>query len=250
MSSTTPTLVRNGELKSPDIVCVRNLFVGTGTDGMGTSDGFGDFKNLRHMDTRPGVDLMEFKRELLSKVFGLDSLVPSKQLIVFLKKSGRRSLINLDEIVSKTRIVFSEIATIVSVDPSTISLDDQMVLVRNTTVLISTCGGSSLISLFQSPFTSRIVIDFFNVKTNKTGFAHALLWKYDRDVQTFYYPLERHEVELERKWPDWWPMYQLEYWQTRDFGRVKVDFEKLRPLIEDGLQRAGTVYGFPFPNQK
>ncbi len=154
-----PALVGN-----KSTMCFKRLVVGIG------------MRTMR--DHNPALR-QQFREQVLVNLGRNPYSAPPKDLIVFLLKKGRRAPLNTEEAFNHIRTSFPEV-TCELVNVTDMTFREQVFLMLRTTVLITPCGGMSLIALFLNPGAVSIFIDFYNPSLNATdsmeGWAHQEAW--------------------------------------------------------------------------
>lgn len=84
---------------------------------------------------------------------------PSQQRIVILRKMGRRTFLNYDELAEHLRSRFLNVEVEI-MDPAAIELKEQLIRLANTTVVITPCGGVSFSAMFVPPGASAIFAEY------------------------------------------------------------------------------------------
>jgi hypothetical protein len=217
----------------PHLVCMRHLLAGSG--------------NLENLNQPPHVNtvgswpsfidaiLTGWRQEMgihTLKEEDFSSLIET-QLLVFVKKVGRRRLINLDMIVEKSRSKFA-VETLV-INPGEMTLIEQISVAQRATVTFSPCGGISFFNAFLRDGATAIVADYWDVDENASLMMDGHFW--DRIVsghQTLRYSVRESDIVIEvpgnataNRWTDF-----------KDYGATMLDLEQAMRLIDRGLYMA------------
>jgi hypothetical protein len=95
-----------------------------------------------------------------------------KQQITIIKKTGRRNIVNYDEVVEWLQDVGLEVVTL---NPLELPWEDQLLILAKTTVLVSVPGGVSFISGFVQPQAVGLIFDGWTYQ-NQTSFPLEGFW--------------------------------------------------------------------------
>lgn len=168
---------RSQSRDNSSVVCARQLLVGSALQGM-SSQG----RNWPQFIT------------YLTKGFSpaLQATRPTRMQILFIKKTNRRRIVNLDETVDYLRKLFD--VEIVLWEPDGLTFDEQVAVVRQYPLLITPCGGISFISPFLYPGSSVLYIDYFDPQYNSTMFMEEYIWQWDPRFNRYHYLLQREDV--------------------------------------------------------
>ena len=115
-----------------------------------------------------------FINDMLHRI-GANYLRPVKQKITLLWKQGKRRVIeNFDEIVAIAKEFGHEVYVM---DPSTLSVEEQIMEMRKTTVLVTVPGGISFIAGFLQPPAVALITDIWSVFENRSVPLEDHVWE-------------------------------------------------------------------------
>lgn len=124
-------------------LCFENLLVGTRALGMGLpSEG----------SWSPFI--AEIKSHLALPIY----YRPSRQKITLFYKHGRRTILNYEPLQQRLQERFGVQVEIVN--PASFTLEEQIVMMQDTTVVVSPCGGVSFSSVFLPKGVSAIFLEY------------------------------------------------------------------------------------------
>jgi len=234
-SSVPPTY-----LDSP-LVCMRHLLAGTG--------------NLENLNMHPHINivgswphfihalLVGWRMEVGAEADRLSSTPVRSQLLVFIRKVGRRRFINLDMLVEKSKIVFG-VETLV-INPGEMSIVEQITVAQRATVTFMPCGGISFFNAFLREGATAIVADYWDAHEKDSLSMDGYFW--DRILsgfQTLRYTLQEDDIVVEapgnataRTWRD-----------IRDYGATMIDLERAMRLIDRALYMAEHIFHIESPH--
>jgi len=227
----------------PHLVCMRHLLAGTG--------------NLENLNKPPHVNtvgswpsfidalLTGWRKELQVKT-GEGDLFPShikSQLLVFIRKVGRRGFLNLDELVEKSRDFFG-VETMV-INPGEMTLVEQISVAQRATVTFSPLGGISYLNAFLREGAVAIIADFWHPYAESSVTLDGYFW--DRILsghQTLRYAVDESEILIEPPGN----ATAKTWWDYRDYGATMLDLERAMRLIDHALYKAEHVFQFESPH--
>lgn len=219
----------------PHLTCVRHLLAGTG--------------NLENLNTPPHVNTVgswpgfidtmvtEWRKRLDGKAQALAVKPIEAQLLVFVRKVGRRGFLNLDELVEKARLCFG-VETIV-INPGEMSIAEQISVAQRATVTFSPLGGISYFNAFLREGAIAIVADFWHPHKNASATLDGYFW--DRILsghQTLRYPVREDEIFIEPPGD----ATAKTWWDYRDHGATMLDLERALHLIDHALYTTQHVF--------
>jgi hypothetical protein len=219
----------------PHLVCMRHLLAGSG--------------NLENLNKLPHVQTVgswpSFIDALLTgwrKELGLKSGEPSlrpiqSQLLVFIRKVGRRGFLNLDILDEKSRDFFG-VETIV-INPGEMTLAEQISIAQRATVTFSPLGGISYFNAFLREGATAIIADFWHPFAETSVTLDGYFW--DRILsghQTLRYTVEESEIVIE---PPGSGTVKT-WWDYRDHGATMLDLKRAMRLIDHALYKAEHVF--------
>jgi hypothetical protein len=217
----------------PHLVCLRHLLAGSG--------------NLENLNKPPHVNTVGSWPSFISAILtgwrrkiGIDVQKEKEfqppieaQLLVFIKKVGRRRLINLDMLVEKSRGKFA-VETLV-INPGEMTLTEQISVAQRATVTFSPCGGISFFNAFLRDGATAIVADYWDADENASLIMDGHFW--DRIIsghQTLRYSVKESDIVIEspgnataKRWADY-----------KDYGATMLDLEQAMQLVDRGLYMA------------
>jgi hypothetical protein len=188
----------------------------------------------------------------LKQIYGEEfvEIKPKKHQITIFKKNWSRSISNHDDLVKHiTQKYKNQEIEVVEIDPSRLSIKDQINLMLKTTLLITPCGGISMIGFFLTSGSSLISTDFpgyqgedkFTSDHMEAYFWNSLFW-----INDLYYSIEDYS-EIGRgkgplKTPDPFDCdpktknaTRAKYEHIRSQTKITINFEKMDKLIEHSL---------------
>lgn len=212
----------------PHLACMRHLLAGSG--------------NLENLNKPPHVQTVgswpSFIDALLTgwrKELGVRTGEPSPgpvptQLLVFIRKVGRRGFLNLDMLVEKSRDFFG-VETIV-INPGEMTLAEQISVAQRATVTFSPLGGISYFNAFLRKGATAIVADFWHPFAETSVTLDGYFW--DRILsghQTLRYTVKESEIVIETPGN----ATVKTWWDYRDNGATMLDLERAMRLIDHAL---------------
>jgi len=227
----------------PHLVCMRHLLAGSG--------------NLENLNKPPHVNTIgswpSFIDALLTgwrKEYkehkgrtGEPSPTPIQtQLLVFIRKVGRRGFLNLDMLVETSRDVFG-VETIV-INPGEMTLAEQISVAQRATVTFSPLGGISYFNAFLREGATAIVADFWHPFAETSVTLDGYFW--DRILsghQTLRYTVKESEIVIE---PPGNATLKT-WWDYRDHGATMLDLERAMRLIDHALYMTEHVFQIKTP---
>lgn len=222
----------------PHLICMRHLLAGSG--------------NLENLNTPPHVNTVgswpafvstivtEWRKRVSDKTGAvLPTPTPmTPQLLVFIRKVGRRGLINLDALVEKAKLRFG-VETIV-INPGEMSIIEQISIAQRAAVTFSPLGGISYFNAFLREGAVAIIADLWHPHTNASASLDGYFW--DRILsghQTLRYAVQENEIFIEPPGN----ATAKTWWDYRDHGATMLDLERALHLIEHALYSAQHVFG-------
>ncbi|POY75533.1 hypothetical protein BMF94_1436 [Rhodotorula taiwanensis] len=200
-------------------VCFRNLY--TGMRELGTS--------------YPSKNVMPQFIQEFRKTAGLSATsTPGRQRITVFLKEGRRIFLNNDALVEHLRQRFD--VEVDLMDPSKLSISEQLAYLQDTTVLVSPCGGISYGQFFLSKGASMVVADYWHLdkNANRTMPMEPFVFQHNNNVETFYYPLEWEDLQLDRSVipPDGGG---TEFAFYRNYANLTVNLDRMEKYVFSGV---------------
>lgn len=221
----------NPTASETSLVCMRHLLAGTG--------------NLENLNIHPHFNtvgswpqfidalLVGWRKKVGVEAEGILSAPVQTQLLVFIRKVGRRRFINLDMLVEKSKKVFG-VETLV-INPGEMSVIEQITVAQRATVTFMPCGGISFFNAFLREGATAIVADYWDAHEKDSLSMDGYFW--DRILsgfQTLRYTLQEDDIVIEfpgnataRTWRD-----------IRDYGATMIDLERAMRLIDRALYMA------------
>lgn len=206
-------------------VCVSNLLAGHGRLGLKTDRGFAWNEFIESALSRASNiwPLLRIEQEL-----PLNS-----QRILVLIKHGRRSMLNYDEVVLYLRHVFG--VPVQSVDPSNLSLEEQLILAQQTTVLVTPCGGISFFGAFLRKGASLVVLGFWNPDTNSSNNMEDFVWRHNTRLSaSLYYDVRFEETIILPPGN----VTRMSFEDFRNYGAITVNVKRMARVVDSALQFA------------
>lgn len=154
---------------------------------------------------------------------------PKKSRITVSIKDGKRSIFNHGEMLAHLEKTFP------SHEIDAIELyklggwQQELQYLQDTAVLITPCGGVSMSAMFLPHGAAMIIVDYWNTKKNNTVGMEERLWANLGFIRAYHYPFTENEVVLDES------RKRDSYGDMRDWGRVKVDVERMEMLVRDAL---------------
>lgn len=125
----------------------------------------------------------------------MEKLPENHQITIFVKK-GKRGIKNSDQVVKSLQKKYGKEMKIVSVEPDKLGMKDQILLLLDTTILISPCGSISISAIFLPPGASLIVTDFAGYQDRDlftSDHMEASLWNALSWLNDLYYSIDSPE---------------------------------------------------------
>jgi len=173
----------------------------------------------------------------------LGPLDPGRRLIVVVKKEGRRQVLNHDALVAGLRDSFSSdpvkqsllgSVDVLSVDPASLSLAEQIALCQRADLVITPCGGISFFASFLQQGKAAIFIGYWDTHSKRSENMEGFLWRYVTRQHAFFYNVKKEEITVlppgdatRAKWSDY-----------RDYGAVTVNVDRMVALSMQALRVA------------
>ena len=219
-------------LASSNRICFRQLVAGNGRSGA-----IGYTNNNLH---RARI-FDEFRSDLLRLHKINPNLIPRQHRIALIEKSGRRKFRNLNEIYTKIKAAPQYTGIKVTFFSSFVNLTiaDQLKLFQTITIVVSPCGGISMLFSFL-PLKATLIIPEFP-KFEKDDYTsermEAIYWDYQSHLNVFHYPVNSTEdFELSAN------LNPFNYGHLRNYAEINLKTEKLFPLIDRAIIRAFLNY--------
>lgn len=231
---THPDFIPVSDNSSTYLVCLRHLLAGTA--------------NLENLNKPPNVNFVGswpgFKDAILTgwrQETGITAQNSFEadlhaQLIVFIRKTGKRSLINLDKLVERTNERVG-VETLV-INPGEMTIIEQISVAQRATVTFSPCGGISFFNAFLRKGAAAIIADYWDPDQKASASMEGYFWDRVFDHQTLRYMVEESEITIEppgdataKKWKDY-----------RDFGATTIDLDRAVHLIDHALYMAEQTF--------
>jgi hypothetical protein len=217
---------------SSNRICFRQLIAGQGLAGA-VSHLANNIHRARMFD--------DFRSDLLN-IHGIDPYsIPRQHHIVLIEKTGRRKFRNLNEIRTKIQAAPQYKGIVVTILNNFVNLTiaDQLKLYQTFTIVVSPCGGISLLFSFI-PTKATLIISGFP-KPEKTGYSagrmEAIYWDYQSHLNVLHYPVNsRDDFELDTA------LKKDDYSDLRNYADINLKTEKLFPLIDRAIIRASLKY--------
>jgi hypothetical protein len=212
----------------PNLVCMKHLLAGSG--------------NLENLNRPPDIQTVGSWPSFIDarlvgwrKDIGVekDTIPIDSQLLVFIRKVGKRGFLNLDMLVEKSRQVFG-VETLV-INPGEMSIIEQISVAQRATVTFSPCGGISYFNAFLSEGATAIVADFWHPYERASVRMDGHFW--DRVLLGFHtlrYQVQEDEIVI--KPPG--NATAKTWWDYKDHGAMMIDLERAMHLIGRALYRA------------
>jgi hypothetical protein len=216
----------------PYLVCMHHLLAGSG--------------NLENLNKPPNINTVgswpafidailtgwRKQSKLHESEFLPDSPIQA-QLLVFIRKVGRRGFLNLDALVEKSRELFG-VETLI-INPGELSLEEQISIAQRATVTFSQLGGISYFNAFLRGGATAIVADFWHPFEKKSVSLDGYFW--DRILsghQTLRYTVQESEIVIQPPGN----ATAKTWWDYRDHGAVMINLERAMRLIDHALYTA------------
>jgi hypothetical protein len=199
-------------------MCLRRVIMGAAAFGQGT---------MHHTGSVAWGGFVEsFAKEL-----GVDIAQPPRgQRIVVIMKNGRRQpRPRMPAVADHLRTVFPDIAldsVDMGVSPGAKTLRDQIKTMSTATVVLTVCGGGSMVTGFMPRNGVRIVID------PPTYEMESFLWNHDARTVTMHYPHSGNDVVPEDTKED-----------VAHRGTV-LNLAVVEELVRQGLDHVARMYGW------
>ena len=208
---------RLGMKTDAEVVCFENVLTGIGPWGFQQSLG-------------KAPTWWQYHAFYLSNMGFSYNHTPKKHRITVSIKDGKRSLYNSPAVVDHLHTAFPDYE-IVAVELYGLGgWKAELAYLRDTTVLITPCGGVSMSSMFLPHGSAMIVVDFWDVSRNNSKGMEERLWSNLGYVRSFHYPFVESEVVLEEA-----GRQRTVYQDMRDWGRVRVDVVRMENLVRAAI---------------
>jgi hypothetical protein len=168
-------------MQDHDLVCAKFVVAGSGNLGM--------------MDLTPNFEDMFFLAKRLKQGFNIIDVNPTRHKIVFMNKTAGehpRSIRNGQHILDYLKRYLQH--DIVELDVLNSTIQDQISLVNDATVLITPDGGISYTSLFLPLGASVLHIGIYDNRKNESELIEHLMFDNLPQHKHFFYPLQSGEV--------------------------------------------------------
>jgi hypothetical protein len=204
------------ELAQGQNICFPNVVIGAGGGSFQTTDAM----MLK--------DWTSYTRSRLRVSPGI-----SKDCCVMIKK-GRRSFANYDEILSGLATRFPSLVIRPLRNFHKLSSTAQIEEIQRCKLLITPCGGASLIANYMLPGSSVIIVNYFDVHANRSGLMEGHFFSQCVWLKVLHYPLEKSEVTIDCSFSDpadVGPNDNRSYFKYRNCGVVTLNLSKLFPMV-------------------
>ncbi|CAF2257452.1 unnamed protein product [Rotaria magnacalcarata] len=219
-------------LNSSERLCFRQLVAGQGIAGAVG-------QNAKNLHRARIFD--EFRSDLLN-VHHIDPIsMPREHHIGLVEKHGRRNFQNLDEIYFKIRTTpqYMDIRVSILKNFVNMTIADQLKLFQTLTIVISPCGGISMLFSFLPSKATLIVSGYPKIEKNRygPGRLEAVYWDYQSHLNVLHYPVDSlDDFELSDR------MLKDKQEDLKHEAKVILRTEKLFPLIDSAIIRAALKY--------
>ncbi len=219
-------------LGSSNRICFRQLVAGHGRAGaIGSTD-----NNLHRAQI-----FDEFRSDLLHLHNINPNFIPRQHQIALIEKTGRRKFTNLNDIYTKIKAAPQYAGIKVTLLNSFVNwtVADQLKLFQTITIVVSPCGGISLLFSFLPAKATLIIPEFPKFEKNEytSGRMEAVYWDYQSHLNVFHYPVDSTEdFELSAD------LNPFNYGHLRNNAEINLKTEKLFPLIDRAIIRAFLNY--------
>lgn len=214
-------------------VCFEQLLVGSRTLGMGF----------------PSENAWEPFINLIKHHYGHPTTYhPRKQKISIIFKHGRRTFTNYDQLRVHLERKFQGVEVEV-IEPAVLEIEAQIRAVRDTTVIVSPCGGVSFTAMFLSPGVSAVFAEYVTSSScapltccsywdsvnNQSAQMEKHIFAYQSSLTSFSYPVEFNDLS----WDDSkiFPLFLLEEHHAlkmRDWTNVTINLERMEHHVYAG----------------
>lgn len=229
------------EKNGNDTICFEKLVLASGTHpsmfSFRTADG-----NIRKPANYLKSSMFYEFRGIILRHFGIDpEFTPDQpQIVIFHKtksdgkKVPTRSVVNFDQVVDHIRQKHPHVPLKV-VDPSELSLKEQMDVFSQTTLLISPPGGISTVIPFLPRNSHVILFDYFAFKAHRRYRINASV-SMEADVWDSIAHLKIHYYQVfHRKDHIWVDDHQKSVMDSRRGTSLIVDVNRLEVLVRRAL---------------
>ena len=130
-------------------------------------------------------------------------------MTVLLKTRGQgvlheRAILNSDAVVAALAAAGTAEAAarpwaVQAVDPATLSLREQLQLLLATDLLVTPCGGVSMLAGFLRPGAGAVFVDYWDGVVGRSRRMEASVWSHMGHLVDRYYTLDPREVRLPAK---------------------------------------------------
>lgn len=152
----------------------------------------------------------------------------TKHHVVVLEKKGRRRILNHDALVKHLRSLYT---SVVSVEPSALSLAEQFVVAQKTTVLVTPSGAMSYLAAFMRPGAAAVFVGHWDPSKNTSDHLDQVFWRHDFTLTDLYYDVRKDEVTI-------LPPGNITrpgFWDYRDHGSVTVNLKRITDLVASAM---------------
>lgn len=219
----------------PHLMCMEHLLVGSG--------------NLENLNTPPHVNIVgswpgfieailtDWRRKFSPETGTLVSIPIKEQLLVFIRKVGRRGFLNLEALVEQARLRFG-METMV-INPGEMSIMEQIAVAQRATVTFSPPGGISFFNAFLREGAVAIVADIWHLYENASFPLEGYFWdRISTEHRTLRYHVQEHELVIQ---PPGNPTAKT-WWDYRDNAATMLDIERATRLIDHALYTSQHVF--------
>ena len=213
-------------------LCFETLIAGTGSAGA-----VGWSPNNRNR----AAAFASYRNELFL-AHGLDPFYrPPRHHLVLVNKRGRRGFTNLMAVFQQLRLVprYAEIDMSVVDDFAGWSFVDQLRLLSNTTIVVSPCGGISMLFILL-PSPAALIVSTYPERLNNGSVRAARMegqvWDWQSNVEVMHYALTDDSDYVLPAGTNAASKYGL-----RNYANIVLKVERLLPLIDRAIFRAATL---------
>jgi hypothetical protein len=159
--------------------------------------------------------------------------------ILVIKKDGRRGILKTEALTKRLTKTYPH-ANVLCLDPSRLSLMDQIELAQRTTVLLTPPGGVSYFAFFLRARATAVFTGVWHPGSKKGYILEVSVWEYFNRITSLYYDI-KNEAEVTIEAPG--NTTRRSDGDFRDYGAVTLDPARIMPLMASAVSASGSALG-------
>ncbi|GAA5820822.1 hypothetical protein JCM11251_001830 [Rhodosporidiobolus azoricus] len=234
--TTRPYQKLGGELfpNTEEAVCFADLVMGPNA------------LTMRVADERAWPDMITRMKEN----FGLRPLKSplKKHKVVVIEKHGRRTWLNYEEVREHIEETYG-VETLL-VNPAELTIEEQIRLLDQTTVLVTPPGGVSFSSPFLHEGAAAIYVEYWDTTHERSFPMDQEVYTWNPSLHALFYPLARADLSLNRTALD--PVTlshfvndEMGLWQG--YSNVRINLDRLDVYLRDAFVHTSRSIGVGLP---